>query len=494
MFRMIKIEKKGNKDSPLTDYILLFLCVLTAYIANRVFNASGSPILIKGLMEFGIVTVFLIWYIDRIRKKHVLSLEQSIIIIGIILRIGYMLYTICGDRAHDFGALTKDSPGQAGYLLNIIEGGHLPPDNNGQFYQQPFYYLCAGLVSKLVNVALRSNEAYYLVDAARTVSCFASCAILLLIKPILNECHVRKEGVPIALAMVSFTPAFFLAGGSVTCDGLGTLFMMLEIYFTIKWYRKTTWDNTIFLAISYGLGVMTKISCGIFAIFTLCVFVYKLYKNHVKKDHASLRNIFSKLVVFGCISLPLGLWYCIRNAMLFAQPFTYVLKISEQNELYTGSVPFFMRTFYIDWENLIRSPYTDVLNDYNAPVYYLKSSLFGEFTFEVPHLIPRALLAVSVVMAIITLAIVIRQFIVQNTSRVSFLITALFCGYYLSMLWFYMKNPAGCSMDYRYMMILSVFAAVLMGDYYEQGRKPYRYIMIGAMSTYSILSTIMYIW
>lgn len=62
---------------------------------------------------------------------------KCIILVGFIMRIGYMLYTPCNVRSHDLWNFTVDSGGHAGYILNILEG-NLPQSNLLQYYHHLF--------------------------------------------------------------------------------------------------------------------------------------------------------------------------------------------------------------------------------------------------------------------------------------------------------------------------------------------------------------------
>ncbi len=488
------MENTLHKENAITNYALVFICIIAAYMINRVLNSYFSTIVIKSLMGCAIIGVLLVWCYTKKDGKYNLSLAQSIIVIGCVMRIGYMLYTNCTERTYDLYEFSKDSYGHAAYLLNIVEEGRLPTGYFSQAYQQPFFYLCSSIVSQVVNGVLGTADAYYIVDAARVVSCFASCAILLLVKPFLDICKIKKSGACIALAIVAFTPAFYLAGGRVNGDALTTMFMLLEIMYTIKWYRESSWKNTVLLAIFYGLGVMTKISCGIFAIFTVCVFAFKLYRVCIKEKKVSIHNMCVKLGVFGLISIPLGLWYSIRNTILFGQPLMYVAEIPYNNPLYRGEYPILSRLFYFDWRSVMNSPYANPFEDYSAPVYYIKSSIFGEFEFSLPDIIARVFLFFAVLLALCTVIIIVRQFFVKSVRKINWIIIALCAMYYASMLWFYVKYPMGCSMDYRYMMILSVLVAILIGDYCEQKENRYYRVVEGVVMLYSVFSIYCYLW
>lgn len=234
-------------------------------------------------------------------------------------------------------------------------------------------------------------------DAARTVSCTASCFSLLIACAIFRECGLSGKGLYRALLLVSFLPVYFLSGGRLGPDALCGMFMLLAFLFTLKWEKEKSWKNTLLLAVIYGLGMMTKISMATLAVFTAVVFARSFF---MACKTGTWKGLLLKYAVFGAISLPLGLWYSLRNYFLFRQPLTYVLEMSKDSALYTGDRSVWQRLFLWDIGNLFTTPYANVWTDYNLPVYALKSSLFGEFQFTCYGWIPAMLLFFNTVQAL----------------------------------------------------------------------------------------------
>ena len=223
--------------------------------ANLLFQISGVVILLRDCL--------------RKKEKNTYTEEQItglILSMGIFMRVVYLLYTPLTVRSHDLWGIDLSSGGHASYLLLAMQG-MLPPDNYLQFYQQPLYYFAGAFFSKLQNGLLSCSEAYYLVDAARTVSCTASCFSLLIACAIFRECGLSGKGLYRALLLVSFLPVYFLSGGRLGPDALCGMFMLLAFLFTLKWEKEKSWKNTLLLAVIYGLGMMTKISMATLAVF-----------------------------------------------------------------------------------------------------------------------------------------------------------------------------------------------------------------------------------
>ena len=97
-------------------------------------------------------------------------------------------------------------------------------------------------------------------------------------------------------------------------------------------------------------------------------------------------------MVFGIISLPLGLAYSVRNYIRFGQSLNYVLPIGVDSWLYRGNHTIAERYFLVPLADFFKSPYVDLQVDYNAPAYYIKSAFFNEFQYPVPEWLPGVLL------------------------------------------------------------------------------------------------------
>lgn len=296
----------------------ILLTVILAYIIWSISDGLISTGIIKTLMAVLVAAaaVFLIIYC---RKKRLTAdtAIKAVIFAGIVMRIGYMLYTPCDLREHDLRDISADSYGHAAYLLGLIQNSSLPQSNDIQFYQQPFFYIAGSIVSKLINAVTANTDAFSYVDAVKTVSCAVSCMILIIALSIFDMFMLKGKEKFIAMLIVAFHPSFFL-GTRVTPDMLSTFFMTLALLFTFRWYNTPDWKNTVILAFIYGLGVMTKISVSLIALFTAVVFAVKFFE-HMKEN--KMFSIILKLVTFGFISLPLGLWYSVRNKIRFDQDF-----------------------------------------------------------------------------------------------------------------------------------------------------------------------------
>lgn len=447
-------------------YIILFFITALCYLLGRVSGLAEHVRLTQIVMTALLIGCVMVVICRNIRGNYSeRDLITGILFAGCVMRIGYMIYTPCNVRGHDLWKISEDSYGHAAYILNLLKLGRLPQTNEIQFYQQPFFYLMGSAVSAVINGILSCKDSFYLVDATKVVSCTASCATLLLVNKVSEFFSMKPVGKIMTLSIVAFLPAFYLAGGRVSPDALTGFFMTLAFYYTLRWYQNPGWKETVLLALVYGMAMMTKLSCGVLALFTATLFVIKLFQND---KTGTWFGLLKKYLLFAGISLPLGLWYTIRNYIRFAQPIGYVPRLSEDSGLYTGDIPLTDRIVKFDFANLLREPYARVHEDFNAPAYYLKSSLFGEFTFEAECIWPCMLLAAAFGLSVY--AIILFFLCVRKEKRDWPVAALIFCTilYYISSLYFYVKYPFGCSMDYRYMLFLTVPMSVIIGKGYEK--------------------------
>lgn len=467
------------------------MAVIAAYTLWSLFKNFISVPMIKAIMAE--LIVFAAAYLIRCGIKKQFTADtaiKAVIFAGIVMRIGYMLYTPCNVRSHDMWEISTQGHGHAAYILGLLQNNSLPQSNEIQFYQQPFFYIVGSVASKLINMITSSDDVFYFVDAAKTVSCAASCMVLIIAGSICDTFKLKDTEKLAAMLIVAFQPCFFLSI-RVTPDILCTFFMTLALLFTFRWHASPDWKNTLILAFVYGFGVMTKISVAVLAFFTAVVFAVKLVQ--LIKEKKALPVIF-RLAVFGIISLPLGLWYNVRNYILFSQKFGYVLELGEKSKLYVGNHSLFQRFVIPDFNNILSSPYDYVWDDYNLFVYSVKSSLFGEFEFEVPSFIPIILYISAMVLSVLAVIAAVSALKHFTEDKMTAALSAVCAVFLVSVVIFNLRYPYGCSMDFRYSTFLIIpFAILLAKQLMRYGSKITKNMLYMCIAMFSCSSCLMYI-
>jgi len=473
--------KKRNNS---IKVIVLGISILAAYILVYILDFQNA---VQGIMLFLIISAALIGGYNLCQKFDSDMLVKYILFIGFVMRIGYMLYTPCPLRQHDLMDISIDSNGHAAYILNILDG-HLPMSNEGQFYHPPLYHILSGIVIFVLKPILHLTNEIDVMNCARLVSCFFSCITLYCVKSLCVELNIKK---PIPLALVAFLPNFYLMGGRVNNDAMAMFFMTIILIYSIRWYKEQSRKNTLILALSFGLGMMSKMSVAVFAIPSGLVMIYVLAKS--VKSHNLLKTLKS-LCLFAAVSIPLGLAYPIRNMIMFHQPLNYVLNVSDAgfaSENYSYTQRFL--TFPIT--KIVSPVYNDVYNDYNLWMYLLKGGLFGEFRFKIVTAIPATMLFIYTIITILMLISVVRSLKDKDISVRYLVLSASVLM--ISYIAFNIKYPYGCTMDFRYIAPVFVICALLFGRFLDLNKDKkisnlIHRISAVAVLTFSILSIYMF--
>jgi len=418
---------------------------------------------VRALMLAGVAFCGAFLLAKRLLNKKALTTETivfTIIAAGIVMRIGYMLYTPFSVR--DYDVSTFDSNGHFAYMYRLFSQGALPSSNDYQFYHPPFQHIIQALVVKIFSFFQPNAELTPLFEAAKLVPCFASCALLWVCRSLFREAGLPKRAGAVALAIVAFHPAFYMLSSRVNNDALMLFFFMTSVLYTIRWYNRPTMNNILLIAVSIGLAMMTKLSGGMAALFTAPVFLTVLVKKWRERE---AKSVIGQFAVFGAVCAPLGLWYSVRNLVLFGQPLGYVLKFANTSGLYCGDKSLVSRFLSIPLGQIINPLYCYSFGDYNLWLYILKSSLFGEFSFDRNGDVAAVLIISNLVMILASFAAMI-YVMARGKEMNKFARYGFFWIWLTQMIAFFAFNlqyPFGCTMDFRYMMPTAIIGAGYIG-------------------------------
>ncbi|MDD5935991.1 MAG: glycosyltransferase family 39 protein [Clostridiales bacterium] len=473
----MKLKKESVEEiyKNLILVLVIFLLFIISYNTGSLNDVKAIQKYMK-LMILSTLCIFaMLWFFRKEKKPDLLPI---LILIGFVMRIGYMLYTDSGVRGHDAGIISLDGYGHRSYIYRIYEYLKLPDINKGQMYHPPLYHFLSAIAMYLVRPFTSKNDAVHLIEAAKIVSCFASCATLRVGLRICKELQLSHRVQLVTIGFLAFLPNMYLLAGRVNNDALAYYFMFMIVLYTIRWYKEKSYKNTIILALLFGMGMSTKISCGVLALITGILMIISFIQ---AIKNGSAVQIVKRLLCFGLICFPLGLWYPIRNYLLFHQPFNYVLEISKTHDLYCGDWSFFKRFISVPLKNLFQQTYNLPYEDYNTTTYLIRGALFGEFTFDINEIIPKFLIFVYLILLVISLISMVRRFMegvkcaanrtisdkAWNEKFVLFGFPILWLVTMGSYFTFNIKYPFGCTMDYRYVVMVAFVNAVMLGISYD---------------------------
>ena len=444
------------------NYALLYMSLVLLYIFGQKLQIINNIQSIQKVMLFSLfVCATVAMYTTEHVKEHSKKYETYLILLlvaGCVMRIGYTMYTPWYERTHDMGEISIAGNGHGAYIVWLFQG-MLPSSNDYQFYHPPFFHICAAATMRVVGLLTRETNAQELFDATKLVSLFASCGILLQIKKLLKDMELSAKSSCLALAVVAFFPNLLYMSGRINNDCLVVFFMIVAMRYTFLWYKERSYKNIIILAISYGLGMMTKTSCFMMAVFTGVVMLLVLVKSWKEKKWGSISFQF---LVFACVALPLGLWYPIRNMIRFQQPFAYVYDLGENHPVYCGNHNNWERFGFSlrYYENLWNSP----VDDYNLPSYLLKSAMFGEFGFNISNTLGSTLLFCGILLAVFSLLGMLWLVCKRNNNKLY--LYGLFFVWFsqmISYLSFNLQYPFACTMDFRYITPTAIVGGIFLG-------------------------------
>ncbi len=388
------------------------------------------------------------------------SFIPIVILCGFILRTGYSLCNSYTIRQHDIGDFSNNMQGHLNYIYYIYTFHKLPDQNIWQYYHPPLYHALSAFVLYIYHL-LSGRPAADIIDFIKIVPCFASCAVILIVNNILDTLNIKNIAKLACISIVAFLPNYFLVSGRINNDSLSFTFFMLALLFTLMWYQSEKLSHLILTGIAIGLGMMTKLSVGIIALFTGALMIYKLFVHFRKKEYSST---IINYIVFSAICFPLGLWHSIHQYIKFGQPFGYVLKLSESiTSIWRGDNSFMERFIIFPFKAFNASPYNDPNSDVNSMVYLIRGAIFGEFNFA--NKITNAFILDKLNFILIIISIIFLIYVLTKGKNYSpikrYGMASIWFITMLSYYYFNIKYPNSCTMDFRYVM-----ASVFCGAYY----------------------------
>ena len=297
---------------------------------------------------------------------------------GYLMRLVQILRFPYWQMQHDVGYF-DDPGGHAGYIRFLCREGCLPQFDVRtvwQFYHPPLHHALAALWMRLMTaVGLRGDTLY---ESMQLLPFAYSCAALAVMGLILRKIGLRGNIFAVVFGILVVHPSFLILAGSLNNDMLSILLMVTALYLTLKWDESPRLHTILLLALAIGLGMSTKLSAWMCAPAAAFVFLAALLR---EKETAPLMRQYT---AFGCVCVPLGLWWYARNLVRWGVPVTYIPLLSADSAQYVGDLPVAKRLldfspaqFSYIYDCYVM--YGQAYNEYNPLVALMKTAVFDEF-------------------------------------------------------------------------------------------------------------------
>ena len=174
------------------------------------------------------------------------------------------------------------------------------------------------------------------------------------------------------------------------------------------------------------------------------------------KKKSNVVNYVKNILVFGIISLPIGLWYQVRNLIKFSN-----INIPEPGDfLYNGEYSIVDRFFSLNFNELFSFPNTYI--DYNLPSFIIKSSVWGEYDFTHIKVLSYVVLILNILLIIISLLFTFKYLLNKRKNDTINILNITWIISLIMMYLFNYKYPFGCSMDFRYISICLISGIIII--------------------------------
>ncbi len=465
-------------------YLFEFLFYFATFVVSLITFLVFKPLRVGGehsgnhepakafIMVVLVVLICVLFLLKQYHKLNRKTIIFMMIIGSFLVRLCYMLYTEGYARQYDTWGAGDD--GHFDYANIIYLSGKLPINNNYQFYHPPLNAFIQANFMKFCKVAYEianktiyaNNEKYYLVVdnehlywGCQILSTFYITVITVTACKIFKELGVGGNVGLIGIAFILFFPRFIQLSGQLNNDVLCIMLAILSIYWAIKFYKNNSYLNIILLAVFIGLALMTKLNGAIVCLPIGILMVIVLVKKMLSKDNKQILDIICKYAIFLVVCAPIGLWFQVYAKIRFNQDFGYVFPYLN-GELSTKHVPFWNRFFVPYINDVFDKPFANAWEDYNLWDYMIKSSLFGEFSYwggtsvAMAAVVTHYLFHFSLIVCLV-FNYYHKKFELEKLFDLPTLVFSMIILTFLgSQVYFYIKMPYGCTMDFRYVVPL----------------------------------------
>ncbi len=416
------------------------------------------------------------------------------------LRAYYVSYVPIERMQHD-GGEPYELLGHLGYITYLLENGFLPDFDvrmANQFWHPPLHYIFSAWLLKLWWALFPGSEGSFeilqlLPLLSVTIAIFVSFRILEMFyeddRPVL--CTL--------LVYLAFQPIFIFFSGSINNDAPALMWSVSALYFALRWYRTPSLKLILLTALCFGAGLSTKLSVCLMAAPVTVLFLSRFFRKP--------KQYLSQFGAFLCVSVPAGLWWYVRNYLLYRVPFNFIWDVQNGHELigYVGDIPLIRRFtdfnpekfFYIN----TYVQYSGSHRDVNPLAVLIKSAANELWSWSFQDgavkklsyhvLLCTLCLSIAAIPALAVFAAGKGRVKADRTERTAVLtlIAVMLASFYT----FTVKYPYVWSMDVRYVTPLLLAAALCFGSMMTANRKA-RYGMYFLIALFAASEIMFILW
>lgn len=356
------------------------------------------------------------------------------------------------------------------YVQHLIEHVNPPPPFGGwEFHQPPLYYylvLPFYWLGEQVSWLDKHELIQYFSAYLMVMVLYFSCRIFRLFYP--------EEDIRFAccILLMCFWPSIFIHASRVGNDIVFYLFAIICFYYICRWWLEDRTSYFVLSAVFCALAIMSK-SSGIILVATAgSLYLIRMYSSGPSRffDMLKLALLVSPILLIGfVVSFGDSIYYKYMGSGSDALLGTSINSLNgklfvdnePRNYLIFDIQTFLMEPFALPWEDKGGRDYF-----WN---YFLKSSLFGEFTFHSEYHKFVALMVgpVCLLIVAITLLGIIKEW--KTWNKAPLLVFSFFS--ILAVIVFRASAPASPHSDFRF--VLPVLCCFFV--YFSQACDPHRY-------------------
>lgn len=415
------------------------------------------------------IIYFMVFCSALYKKKDARTIIGLLFLGDFLLRAFYVLTASYDVTMHDIGSFSgfdtdESGDGHFGYIEYILKNHGLPdfdPRTRWSFYQPPGFYIAASVILGITRFF--HVEAPLCYESLQIVTLFFSSMTVWTGYKIIREFEVSDRWTALFTAFLAVHPFYSVMAATLTNDCMAMYFMALAILYTIRWYKSQEFKKIMVIAFAVGGAMFTKLNSAVISVGIGFIFLYVFWTNRSR-----WKKYIAQFAAFLAVCAPLGLFYPVRNLILYQMPLSYVQSLGTTDaSLFISNATVWSRLGLPSW-GMISHMFYDFIPNENSNVWVrmIRTSLFDELMPDVGSslfgAVSQAALWVAILLVILMNVAFIRscgkKYGMKFEMRV-FLLTvyaALIIGYVV----FCFKEPLLCTMNYRYLPIAFLFPLI----------------------------------